>query len=467
MYVCLYVCMHVCMCVCAYVCMHACMYVCACACACAYVWIQCECVCVQVLHKATFVPDKVARALLGKEKDQANLPVAQKVWKSVKLWSMYADLEESLGTLESTMAVYDRMIELKVITPQILINYAHLLEEHKHFEDSFRVYEKGVNAFDWPLSKELWIAYLAKFVKRYEGKKIERARDLFEQALSKIPPEESKSIFLMYAQLEEQHGLVKNAMGVYERACKSVAPPERHDLYVLYINKATEFFGVTKTRPIYETAMQYLPDSRIKDMAVKYADLEMMLGEIDRARGIYNYGSQHCDPGKDNTLWSKWHEFEVRHGNEDTFREMLRIKRSVQLQYTQQHVNTSDTAAALIQQGPAAKKQKLDNDMERLERQMMDETMKSFADAPSQSRGGDIVAMGGDEESAVPATAAAHNTDEIALDDDEDEMVEDAGPTGKQQMKKMNLEERAIPAAVYGGLMPEGEGALARFRSQK
>mgnify|MGYP001494488514 CR=1 FL=1 len=91
----------------------------------------------QVLHKATFVPDKVARALLGKEKDQANLPVAQKVWKSVKLWSMYADLEESLGTLESTMAVYDRMIELKVITPQILINYAHLLEEHKHFEDSF------------------------------------------------------------------------------------------------------------------------------------------------------------------------------------------------------------------------------------------------------------------------------------------------------------------------------------------
>ena len=59
-----------------------------------------------VLHKATFVSDKVARAHLGKEKEMASLPVSQRVWKSTKLWSMYADLEESLGTLESTQVGY-------------------------------------------------------------------------------------------------------------------------------------------------------------------------------------------------------------------------------------------------------------------------------------------------------------------------------------------------------------------------
>ena len=31
-----------------------------------------------------------------------------------------------------------------------------------------------------------------------------------------------------------------------------------------------------------------------------------------------------------------WQEFEIRYGNEDTFREMLRIKRSVQAQYNTQ-----------------------------------------------------------------------------------------------------------------------------------
>ena len=36
------------------------------------------------------------------------------------------------------------------------------------------------------------------------------------------------------------------------------------------------------------------------------------------------------------SFWKVWQEFEVRHGNEDTFREMLRIKRSVQAQFSTQ-----------------------------------------------------------------------------------------------------------------------------------
>ncbi len=35
-------------------------------------------------------------------------------------------------------------------------------------------------------------------------------------------------------------------------------------------------------------------------------------------------------------FWQTWKEFEVAHGNEDTVREMLRIKRSVQATYNVQ-----------------------------------------------------------------------------------------------------------------------------------
>lgn len=37
-----------------------------------------------------------------------------------------------------------------------------------------------------------------------------------------------------------------------------------------------------------------------------------------------------------NNFWQIWKEFEVSHGNEDTMREMLRIKRSVQAMYNTQ-----------------------------------------------------------------------------------------------------------------------------------
>lgn len=35
-------------------------------------------------------------------------------------------------------------------------------------------------------------------------------------------------------------------------------------------------------------------------------------------------------------FWQTWKEFEIKHGNEDTVREMLRIKRSVQATYNTQ-----------------------------------------------------------------------------------------------------------------------------------
>lgn len=51
------------------------------------------------------------------------------------------------------------------------------------------------------------------------------------------------------------------------------------------------------------------------------------------ARAILRHGSQFADPKVSLKYWKFWHEFEVAHGNEDTFREMLRIKRTVSAQY--------------------------------------------------------------------------------------------------------------------------------------
>src|SRR3954463_8037941 len=68
-------------------------------------------------------------------------------------------------------------------------------------------------------------------------------------------------------------------------------------------------------------------------MCLRFAALERKLGEIDRARAIYAHASQFCDPRVNPRFWSEWNTFEIETGSEDTFREMLRIKRSVQAQF--------------------------------------------------------------------------------------------------------------------------------------
>lgn len=55
-------------------------------------------------------------------------PVQGRLYRSLKLWSFYCDLEESLGTLESTRAVYNKILELRIATPQIVLNFALFLQ---------------------------------------------------------------------------------------------------------------------------------------------------------------------------------------------------------------------------------------------------------------------------------------------------------------------------------------------------
>jgi len=260
----------------------------------------------------------------------------QRVHKSWKLWSFYVDLVESVSTLEETKKVYDRIFELRIATPQTVVNFANLLEENQYFEDSSKVYERGLDLFNYPVAFEIWNLYLTKAVDRKIS--IERLRDLFEQAVEGCPPKFAKVLYLMYGSLEEERGLARHAMRIYERATRAVSDEDRFEMFNFYITKSASNFGLTSTRPIYERAITALPDKEAKDMCLKFAEMERRLGEIDRARAIYGHASQFCDPRTIPSFWTKWENFEVQHGNEDTFKEMLRIKRSVQAQYKYVHI---------------------------------------------------------------------------------------------------------------------------------
>ncbi|KAF5475606.1 hypothetical protein F2P56_007398 [Juglans regia] len=406
-------------------------------------------------------------------------PVQIKLYKSLRLWTFYVDLEESLGTLESTRSVYERILDLRIATPQIILNYAFLLEEHKYFEDAFKVYERGVKIFKYPHVKDIWVTYLSKFVKRYGKTKLERARELFEHAVETAPADAVKPLYLQYAKLEEDYGLAKRAMKVYDQATKAVPNNEKLSMYEIYIARAAEIFGVPKTREIYEQAIESgLPDKDVKAMCLKYADLEKSLGEIDRSRGIFVFASQFADPRSDGDFWNKWHEFEVQHGNEDTFREMLRIKRSVSASYSQTHfilpeymmqkdqrLNLDDARDKLKQAGVA------EDEMAALERQLA----PAASNAKDSSRKVGFVSAGVESESDGGIKASANHED-IELPEGSD----------SEEDEKVEIAQKDVPSAVFGGLVhkrdeaeKDGEeqnkdkdgdsrlGALERIKRQK
>jgi pre-mRNA-splicing factor SYF1 len=81
----------------------------------------------------------------------------------------YANVRACYRNFEASRSLYEQIIELRIATPQLILNYAKFLEEHRYYEDSFKAYEKGVQIFNFPYVYDIWILYLTKFVERYGG----------------------------------------------------------------------------------------------------------------------------------------------------------------------------------------------------------------------------------------------------------------------------------------------------------
>ena len=399
-----------------------------------------------------------------------------KLFKQIKLWSLYADIEESYGTFDSAKAVYEKMYELKIATPLTVLNYAAFLEENHRFEESYRAYERGIDMFPFPHAQHLWVTYLTHFLQRYGNTKLERARDLFEQSIENVTPECARVLFLMYAQFEEEHGLARHTMHIYDRATRAVPDDQKAGVFNIYVRKAAQFFGITRTREVFERALEVVPDDAVRGFCIRYAKLETSLGEYDRARSIQAHCAQFCDPRSDTEFWRGWKAFEEAHGNTETFKEMLRIRRSVIAQYNA-IVNTTQSAQLLarakeLKDAENAKNggdHKANNNNKEVSSQL---SSAKPASAPTNRRGPSATSSATSAASAPQAQVehvAPQNEDEINLDDyDDDEDQNDGAQEGEEgEDDAPKVATKFIPDAVFGGLKSTDDDAASKKRKRE
>lgn len=385
--------------------------------------------------------------------ESANAKIAKALPKSLRLWDLRLDLEESLGTVATTKDAYNRAMELKVATPMHVLNYCSFLKDKKYFEESFGAYERGLELFQFPGAKVLWMSYLQNFIERYQGTKVERVRDLFERCLETCPADDLSEFYLMNGEFEEQHGLTRRALGVYKAMCQRVPDAEKFTAYQLYIAKTTKYLGLTATRDVYQEAIATLQDDQATaKLCLDFAQMESSLQEVDRARGILTYGAQMADPRRNPEYWTAWHEFEVSHGNEETFREMLRIKRSVQASFSTVNYNAIDVGSSLDNLDPEQALEliatqegvDLEDDPSLRKHVPIQGFVQQKRPASSMAGLGDI-----EERVAKLRKAAQDDDEEIDIDDLDDDDDNDKGST---ERTIQNISTKEVPDTVFGGL---------------
>lgn len=307
-----------------------------------------------------------------------SVKIQYRVGKSTELWSHYIDVLEASVTdtddkssIERVCDAYNKAIGLKVASVLTFINYANFLEEMKLVERSFTVYELGIQSFSDPkLKYQIWNVYLSKAMNFIQN--VERVRDLFEQCIFGVrngtkkggcPGRLCKPLFLLYIKFEEQNGSYLNALRLLEQCVqrmgedlrsRSISKKEiealrndKYEIYNLMLSKAKKLGDNDEIRRLYEQVINDvdLPLPRTVEFGFQFIDLETLLKQFNRARSIFKFICllEHPDAAIMNNLWSKWKEFELNHGSETSFKDMLRFKRTLEVEFKSKGIILDNT----------------------------------------------------------------------------------------------------------------------------
>lgn len=327
------------------------------------------------------------------------------VHRSLKLWNLFLDLELSFGSLASVRGAFDRSIDSGGATVAQVLALCERLRSEKYYEASYRAYEKAIRFFPRDEGGDrLWLSYLSHYVSRHKGTKLDRARDLFDQAISGgatgggggdatgvVSAEHCFSFHYLYAKFEEEFGSVEASLRIFDAAVTKVPACHRLQALKILVAQTALYKGLAATRDIFERGLKLLQEdlehadlesvsvSGICHFGLRFAEAEIALLEYERARAIFEYVAQYADPapraeeaatpadGADGgvdgevaavALWKAWKRFEGKHGNEATMRDMVRKRGAVKRTFEDRRVGRYD-AEELRRLEAAAEKQLL------------------------------------------------------------------------------------------------------------
>nr|GEZ80163.1 pre-mRNA-splicing factor SYF1 [Tanacetum cinerariifolium] len=146
-----------------------------------------------------------------------NEPVKIKLHKSLRLWTFYVDLEESLGTLESTRGDHKYFEDAfkapaEVVKP-LYLQYAKLEEDFGLAKKAMEVYDRATKAVP---ASEQWSMYEIYIARAAEIYSVPKTQEIYEQAISSgLPKKDAMKMCIKYAEFEKSLGEIDRARKIY------------------------------------------------------------------------------------------------------------------------------------------------------------------------------------------------------------------------------------------------------------
>eukprot|EP00199_Chlamydomonas_sp_CCMP681_P001209 CAMPEP_0119102100 /NCGR_PEP_ID=MMETSP1180-20130426/957_1 /TAXON_ID=3052 ORGANISM="Chlamydomonas cf sp, Strain CCMP681" /NCGR_SAMPLE_ID=MMETSP1180 /ASSEMBLY_ACC=CAM_ASM_000741 /LENGTH=713 /DNA_ID=CAMNT_0007086327 /DNA_START=55 /DNA_END=2196 /DNA_ORIENTATION=+ len=266
---------------------------------------------------------------MSKEHDRArniykyaldHIPKAQ----AVALYQRFVTFEKQHGDRQGIEDVvvskrrfqYEEAISQNPLNYDTWFDYIKLEEEAGDVERVREVYERAVSNLPPANEKRYWQRYIYLWIKYALYEELEaddsaRAREVYRAALKLVPHHvfTFSKLWMLAAKLEVRSKRLDAARRILGTAL-GVAPKDK--TFKSYIELELQIGNVDRCRILYEKYLEWSPANC--HAWIKFAELEKTLGETARTRSIYELAIAQPVLDMPESLWKGYIDFEISEG---------------------------------------------------------------------------------------------------------------------------------------------------------
>jgi len=196
-------------------------------------------------------------------------------------------------------------------------DYARLEENAGNTERVRDVYERAVSNLPPAKEKRFWQRYIYLWIfyalfEEVDANDIERARQVYKHALETVPHQHFTfaKLWVYAAKLELRRKDLLAARRVFGSA---IGKAPKAKIFRSYIEMEQQLGEMERCRTIYSKFLEQEPHNC--SAWAEFAEMERLLGEIERARAVYELAIKQPALDRPESLWRGYIDFEASEGN--------------------------------------------------------------------------------------------------------------------------------------------------------
>ncbi|KAH8592389.1 hypothetical protein B0O99DRAFT_743576 [Bisporella sp. PMI_857] len=252
--------------------------------------------------------------------------------KSLVLHKAYTTFEKQFGDREGVEDVilskrrvqYEEQIKENPKNYDIWFDYARLEETSGDVDRVRDIYERAISQIPPTQEKRHWRRYIYLWIfyavwEEMETKDVERARQIYQECLKLIPHKKFTfaKIWLMKAQFEIRQQQLSAARKTLGQAI-GMCPKDK--LFKGYVELELKLFEFVRCRTLYEKHIEWNPANC--QAWIKFSELERGLDDLERARAIFELAIHQEQLDMPELLWKAYIDFEEEEGEYDRTRKL-------------------------------------------------------------------------------------------------------------------------------------------------